>query len=317
LLIDVALLAAGLVVLYYGAEWLVRGSSNISYILGVNPVVIGLTVVAFGTSLPELMVCLVAMFRESNDIAVGNVIGSNIANIGLVLATGAFLFPITIQRRTSRREIPIMFLFLFVFIGMSLDGALGKLEGFILFSGLIAFTLYCARTASMDDEEAKEVVREAEDYLDKRKSLQFETFMTTIGIMGVLAGAYLLVESATAIARALHISEMVIGMTVVAVGTSLPELATTVVAAFRKHSDIAVGNVIGSNIFNIGSVMGLTALAYPVSIAHETLRWEMMVMLAFSLAIIPSAVMGKMGRVPAGIVLTCYFLFIFRQAGIF
>jgi len=316
-LINIAILAAGFVILYYGAEWLVRGSSNISYILGVNPVIIGLTIVAFGTSLPELMVCLVAMFRESNDIAVGNIIGSNIANIGLVLATGAFLFPITIQRRTSRRDIPIMLLFLFVLVGMSLDGLLGMVDGFILFSALIAFTWFCVRTASADEEEAKEVAKEAEDFLDKRKSLRFEMFMTAIGISGVLIGAYLLVESATSIARALHISEMVIGMTVVAVGTSLPELATTVVAAFRKHSDIAVGNVIGSNIFNVGSVMGLTALAYPISIAPETLRWEMMVMIAFSLAIIPSAVMGKMGRASGGIILTFYFLFILRQAGMY
>ena len=316
MLINLAILAAGFVILYYGAEWLVRGSSNISYILGVNPVIIGLTIVAFGTSLPELMVCLVAMFRESNDIAVGNIIGSNIANIGLVLATGAFLFPIAIQRRTSRRDIPIMFIFMFLLIGMSLDGMLGKGEGLILILGLIAFTWYCIRTASTDEEEAREVVKETEDLLNKSSSLKFEIFITAIGIIGVLVGAYFLVESATAIARALHISELVIGMTVVAVGTSLPELATTIVAAFRKHSDIAVGNVIGSNIFNIGSVMGLTSLSYPVSISPEILKWEMMIMLAFSLAIIPSAVTGKMGRVTGGGILTCYFLFILKQSGI-
>jgi len=315
-LINLAILAAGFVILYYGAEWLVRGSSNISYILGVNPVIIGLTIVAFGTSLPELMVCLVAMFRESNDIAVGNIIGSNIANIGLVLATGAFLFPIAIQRRTSRRDIPIMFIFMFLLIGMSLDGMLGKGEGLILILGLIAFTWYCIRTASTDEEEAREVVKETEDLLNKSSSLKFEIFITAIGIIGVLVGAYFLVESATAIARALHISELVIGMTVVAVGTSLPELATTIVAAFRKHSDIAVGDVIGSNIFNIGSVMGLTSLSYPVSISPEILKWEMMIMLAFSLAIIPSAVTGKMGRVTGGGILTCYFLFILKQSGI-
>ena len=317
MLIDLALLLAGFAILYYGAEWLVKGATNVSSILGVSPVLTGLTIVAFGTSLPELVVCLVAVVRGSNDIALGNVIGSNIANIGLVLAAGALLFSIVIPKRTLRRDLPLMLLFSIAVLAMGFDGELSRPDGFILACGLIAFTVYCVRAASRDAAASREVARETEELIEKGKSLSYELLLTALGIAGVLFGAYLLVESAIAVARALNISELVIGMTVVAVGTSLPELATTIVAAYRKQSDIAVGNIIGSNIFNIGFVLGVTSLFRPVHIADKTITGELLVMIAFSLVVIPFAARHKMGRAGGGAILACYFIFILWQAGLF
>ncbi|MDH5638907.1 MAG: calcium/sodium antiporter, partial [Nitrospinota bacterium] len=303
-------------VLYYGAEYLVSGSINTSLVLGVNPVIIGLTVVAFGTSLPELVVCLVAVFRQADDIALGNVVGSNIANIGLVLAAGAAFFTVSIQRRTFARDIPLMLTFSAALLAMSYDGELSRIDGVILIAGLIAFTLYCVKTAGshMDEVDIEAIEAEKKEHGD---GLSKALMITALGIGGVLLGAHFLVESAISIARALHISELVIGMTIVAVGTSLPELATTVVAAYRKKSDIAVGNAIGSNIFNVGFVMGATSIARPIPVGASTWAGEMMVMFAFSLVVIPFAAMGRMGRIPGAAILACYFSFILWQAGVF
>ena len=316
MLFDILTLAVGFLVLYYGAEYLVSGSINTSLTLGVNPVIIGLTVVAFGTSLPELVVCLVAVYRQADDIALGNVVGSNIANIGLVLAAGAALFTVTIQRRTFARDIPLMLIFSVVLLAVSHDGEISRIEGALLVAGLLAFTVYCVKTASshMDEMDIEAIEAEKKEHGD---GLQKALLITALGIGGVLLGAHFLVESAISIARALHISELVIGMTIVAVGTSLPELATTVVAAYRKKSDIAVGNVIGSNIFNIGFVMGATSLARPIPVGSGTWANEMMVMLFFSVAVFPFAAMGRMGRIPGAAILVGYLVFVLWQAGIF
>jgi len=317
MILHILILLAGLLILYYGAEYLVGGSINTSHILGVNPVIIGLTVVAFGTSLPELVVCLVAVYRQSDEIALGNVVGSNIANIGLVLAAGAAFFTVNIQRRTFNRDIPLMILFSGALMAMSHDGLLGRLDGIILIGGLVAFTLYCIKTAAPKEVAMELEALEEETPVGHIGSLPRALAVTALGIAGVILGAQLLVDSAIAIARALNISELVIGMTIVAVGTSLPELATTVVAAYRKQSDIAVGNVIGSNIFNAGFVMGVTAFARPIPVSASALYGEMMVMMAFSLSIIPAAAMGRMNRINGWIILACYCVFIFWQAGIF
>jgi cation:H+ antiporter len=314
--IDVVMLIGGLVVLYYGAEYLVRGAANSSTLLGVSPLFIGLTVVAFGTSLPELVVSLTAVLRDSNDIALGNVVGSNIANIGLVLAAGAFLFTVNVPRKTLKRDIPLMFLFTGILIVLSIDRVLSRMEGSLLATGLILFTLYCARAASKETADTHEAVIKVKEPSHEIKSLGVELVICAGGIAAVILGAHFLVKAAVALARAFHVSEMVIGMTVVAVGTSLPELATTVVAAYRKQSDIAVGNVIGSNIFNIGFVLGMTALARPVFVPGEIITGEMLVMVAFGLAILPSAARFHMDRLSGGALLGAYALFVLWQAGV-
>ena len=316
MLFDILMLAAGFLVLYYGAEYLVSGSINTSLVLGVNPVIIGLTVVAFGTSLPELVVCLVAVYHQADDIALGNVVGSNIANIGLVLAAGAAMFTVSIQRRTFARDIPLMLTFSLALLAFSYDGEISRVNGALLVAGLFAFTVYCVKTADahIDEVDIEAIEAEKKEHGD---GLGKALLITAGGIGGVLLGAHFLVESAISIARSLHISELVIGMTIVAVGTSLPELATTVVAAYRKKSDIAVGNVIGSNIFNIGFVMGATSLARPIPVGAGTWGAEMLVMLAFSVVVIPFSFMGRIGRIPGGFILAAYATFIFWQAGVF
>jgi len=310
MLLQILLFFAGLAVLYFGAEHLVKGSATTAVILGINPIVVGLTVVAFGTSMPELVVCLVAVFRDSDNIALGNVIGSNIANIGLVMALGAIVSPISIRRRTLTRDLPFMLLFTFVSLAMAYTGVLTRAHGAILLAGLAGFTGLCAYEALRKKKNGAALKEEVGELVERNRKLTRELAVTAAGMGGVVLGAHFLVESATAIARALGISELVIGMTVVAVGTSLPELATTAVAAFRRQSDIAVGNVIGSNIFNIGSVLALTALAKPIPVAREILTGEMVVMTAFSLALIPVAIRLEMGRVAGALFLTGYAAFI-------
>jgi len=302
---------AGLAMLYYGAEFLVKGSANTAVILGVNPIVVGLTVVAFGTSMPELVVCLIAAYRDSDTMVMGNVIGSNIANIGLVMAAGAVIYPISIQRRTLTRELPYMIFLSGLMIFFGFDGTISKLDGTALFAGILLFTGYSLRNAMRKKEDASPVEEEIGDIIESESKLWVELSITVLGVAGVVSGAYLLVESATAIARSLGVSELVIGISVLAVGTSLPELATTAIAAFRRHSDIAVGTIIGSNIFNIGSVLAITAIYKPLPVTREMMSADMMVMMLFSIAVIPAAWRLKMDRVTGALLLFGYSGFIY------
>ncbi len=308
--LDIGLLVIGLGLLYFGAEYLVKGSANTAVILGVNPIVIGLTVVAFGTSMPELVVCLLAVFRESNNIAIGAVIGSNIANIGLVMAMGALYFPLAIQRRTLTRDLPFMLMITALFFAVSYNEYLSRLDGAILFAAVSLFTGYCIFGAVKNKSDASAVEEEVKELTDKNRSLGYELAIMAAGTVGVIAGAKLLVDSAASIARSFGISELVIGISIVAIGTSLPELATTAIAAMRRQSDIAVGNIIGSNIYNIGWVLGVTVFVKPIPVAWDTLTHEMLIMAGFSVALIPSAIMLKMGRINGALMLVCYAAFI-------
>lgn len=312
--LEIVILIAGLAILYYGAEFLVRGSANTAVILGANPIIVGLTVVAFGTSAPELVTCLIAVYRDSGDLAIGNIVGSNIANIGLVMAIGALIYPIIIQKRTFTRDIPIMLGFTAVFLLLGLTGQISRAGGGVLFAGVVLFTGYLAWSALKHKIDEEAVEEEMDDLIEEDKNLRYELLSTAGGIVGVVAGAYLLVESATSIARDLGVSDLVIGVTVVAVGTSLPELATTIVAAIRKHADLAVGNIIGSNIYNIGLIMGITGMAKPVSVSWETATEEMVVMALFSIALLPFAARLLMGRFAGLFFLVAYGTFIYWSA---
>jgi cation:H+ antiporter len=314
MVIDLILFFLGLTILYFGAEYLVRGSANAAVILGADPIVVGLTVVAIGTSMPELVASLIAALKGSHDIALGNVVGSNIANIGLVLAIGAIIYPIVIQRLTFNRDVPVMLGFTFLFIGMAYTGTITRQLGISLIVAVVLYTGYLLYDAMNNKEEAALVADEMDELIEKGTPLSVELAITAGGIIGVMIGAYLLVESATSIARSLGVSELVIGVTVVAVGTSLPELATTAVAAFRKHADIAVGNIIGSNIYNIGLIMGVTATVTPIPVAESTVAGEMLVMTLFSVAMVPLLYRLNMGRTAGIALLAGYAIFIWWSA---
>ncbi len=260
----------GFVMLYFGAEWLVKGSSSLAKSLGVTPVVIGLTVVAFGTSAPELVVSLVSSIKGKSMIAVGNVVGSNICNIALVLGLAALFQPITSHQSVVRRDIPLMLGISLYLLVLSLNSKLGRIEGATLFAGIILYTFfnyYVARKESkegMDEESVlSELGIEEVEYITSR---QKQIVLILIGIIGVVAGAQIVVESAVKIMKVLGVSEKFIGLTIVAFGTSLPELATSVVAAMRKEMDISIGNLVGSNVFNILSVLGAASLVRPIPI---------------------------------------------------
>ena len=250
MIVYIGMCVIGFVLLYYGAEWLVKGSSSLAKSLGIAPIVIGLTVVAFGTSAPELVVSLISSIKGKSMIAVGNVVGSNICNIALVLGMAALLQPIISHRTVVRRDIPIMLGISLYLLAISWNSTLSRFEGATLFIGVILYTFfnyYLTRTESDDQAEgqASEVVAELEDigYIETRPK---QIVFIVVGIAGVVIGAELVVDAAVKIMTIIGVNEKFIGLTIVAFGTSLPELATSVVAAIRKEMDISIGNLVGS-----------------------------------------------------------------------
>ncbi|HHT9129407.1 MAG TPA: calcium/sodium antiporter [Candidatus Brocadiaceae bacterium] len=285
MLLQIILFLAGLTGLYFGAEWLVKGASRFARSFNIRPIVIGLTIVAFGTSMPELVTSVIAGIKHLSDIAVGNIVGSNIANIGLILGLAAIVRPLTVDMRLLSREMPIMVGISLLLYFMGWDGILSRLEGGILLVGIVTYTCYVYRVAL---KESKAVEQEYEEFVGTSyDSILKDISWIIIGLAALVGGAYLLVHSAIYIARVVGISERVIGLTVIAVGTSLPELATSMVAAIRKESDISMGNVIGSNVFNILAVLGTAAIIQPLQINPASLRIDMPVMLFFSMVLIP------------------------------
>ncbi len=285
MLLQIVLLFAGLTGLYYGAEWLVGGASRLARTFHIKPVVIGLTIVAFGTSTPELVTSVAAGIKHLSDIAMGNVIGSNIANIGLILGLSALVRPLTVDMKLLYREMPIVVGISMLLYFMGWDGTVSRVEGGILLFGIVLYTFYVYRVAL---KEANLVAHEYEEFLEaKNTSSRNNIFLILIGLGALMGGAHLLVHSAIYIAKVMGISELVIGLTVIAVGTSLPELATSMVAAIRRESDISVGNVLGSNIFNILAVLGISSIVQPLSVNTASLRVDMPVMLFFGIFLIP------------------------------
>jgi cation:H+ antiporter len=261
----IAYCLVGFVLLYFGAEWLVKGSSSLARSLGVTPIVIGLTVVAFGTSAPELVVSLVSSIKGKSMIAVGNVVGSNICNIALVLGLSAVLNPIKSDPTVVRRDIPIMLAISLYLLVLSFNSTLGRIEGATLFIGIILYTFMNYYLAKKETAGAAEIESELED-IGFVASRTKQLVMIAAGIAGVVGGAQAVVDSAVFIMTEIGVSEKFIGLTIVAFGTSLPELATSVVAAMRGEMDISIGNLVGSNVFNIMSVLGVASLVRPIPI---------------------------------------------------
>jgi cation:H+ antiporter len=298
---------AGLLLLYYGAEYLVTGSSRLAFSFGIRPLVVGMTVVAFATSTPELLVSLFASIQGSADIATGNIIGSNVANIGLILGAAAILHPLTVSRRTLLREIPIMILSGLILYLMALDGLLSFGNGLTLFLLLLAFLIYCLRLGKT--EPAEEPEPRADAAAKSRRGA--DLVLILVGIVGLGVGAELMVRSAVTLARYFGLSELLIGMTIVALGTSLPELAASLMSAWKGEMDISVGNVIGSNIFNVLFVLGLCPMLRPLRVEPAVLKFEMPYMLVFSLLLIP-LIWHKngLGRRRGVVLLAGYLLFV-------
>ena len=299
----------GLLGLSLGAEWLVKGSSRIAKALSVSPVVIGLTVVAFGTSSPELVVSLVAAIKKSEGLAIGNIIGSNIANIGLILGLSALVSPLRVQSGVVRYELPVMIAVSVVFVFMLLDERISSFDGLILFSGLlgyIAYHLYNTLKVSKSNQ-----TKAYETSFDKDGSWIRSLLLLIVGLALLLGGAHLMVRSGIVLAKMSGVSEVIIGMTLVSIGTSLPELATSVSCAIRKQSDLLVGSIVGSNIFNIMCVLGIVGMVSPLSIDRSLLFFEVPVLLLFSLALLPLMKTGfVLNRIEGGTLLGGYVGFI-------
>lgn len=266
MLISTIYVIAGLVMLTLGAEGLVRSGSSLALRLGVTPLVVGLTIVALGTSSPELVVSIQAAYLGSSSLALGNIIGSNISNTALILGTAALIYPLKARSVVIRREMPVMIAVSGILWLMLLDGSLGRAEGMILSAGAVAYTIFVYYFAKRGKKEVEEEFSEAVD--KPTKSVFVDGVLLVAGAALLVLGAKLLVDGAVFIAKLLSIPEVVIGLTVVAVGTSLPELATSTVAAVRKEADMALGNAIGSNISNILLVLGITAAINPISAAE-------------------------------------------------
>ena len=260
----------GFVLLYFGAEWLVKGSSSLARSLGVTPIVIGLTVVAFGTSAPELVVSLISSIKGKSMIAVGNVVGSNICNIALVLGLAAMFQPLTSDKSVVKRDIPIMLGISVYLLLLSYNSKLGRIEGATLFAGIILYTFFnyyiAMKESKMAAGEKTMIIAPEVEEIEYVTSRSKQIVLIVVGIIGVVGGAQIVVESAVKIMTILGVSEKFIGLTIVAFGTSLPELATSVVAALRKEMDISIGNLVGSNVFNIMSVLGVASLVRPIPI---------------------------------------------------
>ena len=249
------LLALGLFFLFIGGDWLVAGSVAVACRLKVSPLLIGLTLVGFGTSTPELVTSLIATYKGSAGISVGNVVGSNIANILLVLGVAALLNPIQVKGKSFKRDATFLVLSTLVLVGASSFGTIGCLLGILMVGTLVFYIIYSYKTE-----------KETSDESEKPAPLMISLIRTIAGILLTLLGAKLLVDNSVALARAWGISEAVIGLTIVAIGTSLPELATSIMSAIKKHNDVAFGNVVGSNIYNALFILGVTALFMPVQI---------------------------------------------------
>lgn len=308
-MLDILILILGLAVLVIGGELLVRGAVGIATWLKISPLVIGLTVVSFGTSAPELLVSVNAALADNPGIAMGNVLGSNIANLALVLGVTVLIFPIVVERQTKILDWPFMMLMSLIFFGFSADLILEWWEGLIMFLALVGFTVYLIvnsrkKTKAHADDDDEELDGEG-------TTVPMSILYLALGLVGLYFGSEWLLEGAVAIAESLGMEQHIIGLTIVAFGTSAPELVASCVAAYRQQTDISIGNLIGSNIFNICAVLGVTSMVKPVGIDQAIMDSDMFWMLGISLAILPMMIFGKkIGRLKGVMLVSTYVLYI-------
>jgi cation:H+ antiporter len=280
-LISITQLIGGFILLVWGADRLVAGASALARNLGVSPLIIGLTIVAFGTSAPELIVSAVAAFRGNPGLAVGNAIGSNIANIGLILGVTAAIYPLRVESETLKREYPVLMLIMIGSFIMAADLIYDRTEGWLLLFGLLALVVWMVRFGmrrGTEDPLAREFAAE----IPRDMPTKYAVLWLSVGLIVLPLSSTFLVEGAIFIARSLHVSEAVIGLTIIALGTSLPELAAALTSALRQEDDLAIGNVIGSNMFNILGVLGIAAAVHPVEVELLMLQQDFPVMFIFT-----------------------------------
>ena len=301
----------GMVLLVFAGEYLVRGSVSLAKRLSLPPIIIGLTVVALGTSAPELVVGIDAVLTGAPTLAIGNVVGSNIANVWLVLGIPAIIAPMVCVAPRINRNISFMMLATFILLFLGWVGVITYVEGIVLTTLLVAFLVYSAN-CPQDKTEIEHAIEDIEGMPEKPDDVKIAATLIIVGLIGLAFGAHFLVEGSVSVARAFGVSEAIIGLTIVAIGTSIPELVTSVVSALRGHCDVAIGNVIGSNLFNILGILGVSSLFGNIPIPPAFMDFDLLVMAVAALSLIPFAVMGqRIGRRWGFLFCTAYGLYIF------
>jgi cation:H+ antiporter len=288
MILYVFLFFVGLLLLYLGAEGLIQGASSIALQYGIRPVIAGLTVVALGTSMPEFLVNVFALISGESPLAIGNIIGSNISNVALILGTCAVVLPLTVTPAVLRREYPVMLGTMVLFYVCALDGVIGARDGTLMLSLLVGLGIYVFYDAQRTTKGA--LLESMEGELDSASpglSPLAKTVYVLGGMGGLTLGAHLMVDNALAISDLLDIDHVVIGLTVVAIGTSLPELAASMVGTLKQEVDMTVGNVVGSNLLNVLFVVGTLAIVEPITVDPETIRLHFPVMLGFCALVVP------------------------------
>ena len=311
----ILLFIAGLVILILGADLLLRGATRLAAALGISPLAIGLTIVAIGTASPEIAVSLQASVHGQADLTLGNVLGSNIFNILFILGMTAVVAPIVISEQLIRLDAPIMLAVSILVLALALDGQLGLLDSLVLLSCLVAYTVFALRQSRVESQKVQDEY--AEEFAEKQPrttgNMVANTFFIVVGLGLLAIGSRWLVDSAVAIARALQVSELIIGLTIVAVGTSLPEVTTSIIAALKHESDIAVGNAVGSNIFNLLGVLGVGTLLAPdgIPVSARVLQFDFLVMIFVALVSLPIFYLdNRISRIEGALLLSYYVFYI-------
>ena len=300
--------AVGLGLLYWGAEWLVRGAASLALQYGIRRLVVGITVVALGTSMPEFVVNFFAALEHEDSLALGNIVGSNIANIALILGASSLILPMVVAPGTLRKEYPIMMLVMGLFYVLSLDGVISQIDGFLLVLGLIAFLIFIV----IDCKRHARKIATADDVPEmERQDVGLSTWkklaLVAGGVVFLAIGARMMVSAAVYFADMLDINPVIVGLTVVAVGTSLPELAASVVSALKQDPDMSMGNVLGSNLLNVLFVVGLVAMIQPLKVDTEAITLHFPVMLGFGVLLLPLAWTSyRITRLEGGVLITAF-----------
>ncbi len=308
MLLDLLFFLTGLVILYYGAEWLIYGASSIALEYGIRPVIVGLTVVALGTSMPEFLVNAFAAWDGEPNLALGNIIGSNISNIALILGCSAVVLPLTVTPQILRREYPMMLAAMIAFYVLALDGTISQIDGGLLVASLFALLAYLYREARTNS--SPNIVEEIEGEIETGDpdSPTWKKLLLLIGGTGGLAlGAKMMVDSALSIAYVMSVPTAVVGLTIVAIGTSLPELAASMVGAIKSDADLSLGNVLGSNLLNVLFVVGTVSLVSPLDVNPTVIRVHFPIMLGFCVLLLPLAWTGfRITRMEGGVLLVSF-----------
>jgi cation:H+ antiporter len=300
LVITALQILGGFVLLLFGAEFLVRGAVALARRFNVSPMIIGMTIVAYGTTAPELVVSVEAALAGAPGISVGNVVGSNICNILLILGTASLVYPIRCTPKLLYRDSSVMLGAAFLFVGLALTGTITRPQGALMIAAIVSFSIYTYWAERRRNRSSDILEREAEEFTEGPRSLW-------LAALAVISGA-------TTAARFFGVGEEVIGLTLVAVGTSLPELATAVVAAFRHHTDVAIGNVIGANIYNVLAIMGVVAVLSPLQIPQQIVRFDIWAMLGVTFALLVAVVAFKgVNRITGGLFLGAYTFYVMLQ----